>query len=68
MPELVMVTTADTDIHVIEGNIDLVCMKLTRNEWIATTDGRRLRCNKVVSVWVPSEEELQGFLESMEEE
>ena len=65
MSELVMATTADTDIHVFEGSIDLVCMKLVRNEWIGTIDGRRVRCNKVVSVWTPSEEELEGFLESM---
>ena len=65
MPELVMLTTADTDVHVVEGNIDLVCMKVARNTWIETVDKRRVRCDKVVSVWTPSEEELEGFLESM---
>lgn len=68
MPELVMVTTADTDIHVIEGNIDLVCMKVARNAWIETVDKRRVRCDKIVSVWEPDEFELRGFFGSMEEE
>lgn len=62
---IVMLTTVDTDIHVVGGEIDLVRMKVERNQWLLTIDGRYVRCNKVVSVWAPDEEELEGFLDSV---
>ena len=55
--EFVLVTTADTDIHAIAGELDLVRMKIDHNKWLITLDGRLLKADKVVSVWVPSDEE-----------
>lgn len=60
---LTMITTADTDVHLIEGEIDLVCLKIERNKWLLTTDGHKVLCDKVVSAWVPSEDEVRGFLD-----
>lgn len=62
--EIVLVTTADSDVHAIEGDIDLVRMKIDHNKWLVTIDNRFVRSDKVVSVWVPGAEELQGWLES----
>ena len=57
-----MLTTVDTDFHVIDGDIDLVRMKVDHNKWLMTTDGRFVRSDKVVSVWVPSERELDDYM------
>lgn len=65
MGEITMITTADTDVHVVEGDVDMVRLKVKRNDWIATTDGRFVSCDKVVCVWKPTQSELEGFLESM---
>lgn len=57
-----MLTTVDTDFHVIDGDIDLVRMKVDHNKWLMTTDGRFVRSDKVVSVWVPSQQELDDYM------
>ena len=62
--EIVLITTTDADIHAIAGEIDLVRMKIERNTWLMTIDGRYVLTDKVVSAWVPTEEELESWLES----
>lgn len=62
---LTMLTTADADIHVIEGEIDLVRMKVDHNKWLLTVDGRYVKSDKVVCVWTPDEDELRGFMEGV---
>lgn len=62
--EITFITTVDSDIHAIAGEIDLVRMKIERNTWIMTTDGRYVLANKVVCAWVPTEEEIEGWLEA----
>jgi len=64
--EVTMLTTADADVHVVEGEIDLVRMKVERNKWLLTVDGRLVRTDKVVSVWVPTQEELRSYMEGIE--
>lgn len=64
-PEWVMVTTVDTDVHLFKSNIDLMRLKVERNTWLATVDGRFVKSDKVVSVWTPTEEELRGFTEAL---
>lgn len=59
---LTMLTTADADIHVIEGEVDLVRMKVDHNKWLLTVDGRYVKSDKVVCVWTPDEDELRGFM------
>jgi hypothetical protein len=58
----VMVTTVDSDFHLFDGEIDMFRMKVDHNKWLLTTDGRFVRADKVVSAWVPDEDELRGFL------
>lgn len=65
--EIVFITTVDSDIHAIQGEIDLIRMKIERNRWLLTTDGRYVLCDKVVSAWIPSQEEIEGWLESTED-
>ena len=62
--EVTFVATADSDVHVIAGEIDLVRMKIERNTWVMTIDGRYVKCDKVVSAWVPSVEEIEGWLDT----
>lgn len=57
-----MLTTVDTDFHVVDGDVDLVRMKVDHNKWLMTVDGRFVRSDKVVSVWVPSEQELADYM------
>ena len=59
--ELTMLTTADTDLHLIPDPLDVTRMKVERNQWIMTTDNRLVRCDKVVALWTPTEEEIEGF-------
>ena len=63
--EWVMATTVDTDVHLFRSSIDLMRMKVGNNQWLLTTDGHYVRGDKVVSLWVPSEEELQGWTEAL---
>lgn len=62
----VMLTTADADIHIVEGEIDLVRMKVERNKWLLTIDGHLVRTDKVVSLWEPSEEEMRNYMEGID--
>lgn len=59
MEKVTRVTTVDTDIHDIVGDIDLVRQKIDSPSvrWLLTTDGRYVRCDKVVSAWVPGPDE-----------
>lgn len=61
MRPITRITTADADIHDIEGEIDLVRMKVERNQWLVSTDGRYVRCDKVVSLWVPGPDEPESI-------
>lgn len=61
MGEVVFITTCDTDIHAVTGDIDMVRMKVTRNDWIETVDHRYVRTSNIVSIWVPSEDELENY-------
>lgn len=63
--EVTMVTTSDTDIHLVPFDLDMTRLKVERNAWIATTDGRIVRTSHIVSVWTPSELELAGFMEGV---
>lgn len=58
----VMVTTVDSDFHLFDGEIDMFRMKVDHNKWLMTTDGRFVRSDKVVSVWVPSQQELDDYM------
>lgn len=60
-----MVTTCDTDIHLICDSVDTTRMKCERVKWLVTVDGRYVNTANVVSVWEPTEEQIQGFLEDM---
>ena len=60
-----MVTTCDTDIHLIKEPVDVTRMKCARVKWIVTIDGRYVNTASVVSLWEPTEEQAQGFLEDM---
>lgn len=51
------IATVDQDIHDIEGDIDCVRMKVDRNPWLLTTDGRLVKSDKVVSMWLRTEED-----------
>lgn len=51
------IATVDQDIHDIEGDIDYVRMKVDRNPWLLTTDGRLVKSDKVVSMWTRTEED-----------
>ena len=66
MPEYVMVATADHDLHLIEGDMTLVKMKVERKAWLETIDKHLVRCNQVVSIWVPLPEEVEGWMSSGE--
>lgn len=61
----VMVTTADADIHLIDETIDMARLKVERNRWLLTIDGRYVKTDKVVSVWEPSESELRNYMEGI---
>ena len=61
--KVTMIATCDTDVHLIQGDIDLVRMKIDKNKWLLTTDGRYVTTRSVVSVWEPSEDEVKGFLD-----
>lgn len=61
----VMATTVDADIHLFEGEIELTRLKVERNKWLVTVDGRFVKADKIVAVWVPDEDELRGFLGSV---
>ena len=62
-----MLTTVDADIHVIEDDIDLARMKVERNKWLMTIDGRLVRTDKVVSLWEPSQEDMRNYMEGIDE-
>lgn len=64
----VMVTTADADIHLIDETIDMARLKVERNRWLLTIDGRYVKTDKVVSVWEPSESELRNYMEGIANE
>lgn len=64
---ITMLTTVDTDIHVVNGETDLVRMKVERNTWLVTVDGRYVKSDKVVSVWTPTDDDLEGFKELFDE-
>jgi len=64
---ITMLTTVDTDIHVVSGDTDLVRMKVERNTWLVTVDGRYVKSDKVVSVWTPTDDDLEGFKELFDE-
>lgn len=66
-PSVTMLTTVDADIHVIEDDIDLARMKVERNKWLMTIDGRLVRTDKVVSLWEPSQEEMRNYMEGIDE-
>lgn len=59
--DVVFATTCDTDIHMILGDLDMVRMKVTRNDWIETVDKRLVRTSNIVSIWVPSQEDLDNY-------
>ena len=61
--KVTMITTCDTDVHLIQGDIDLVRMKIDKMKWLLTTDGRYVTTRSVESVWEPSEDEVKGFLD-----
>lgn len=61
--KVTMITTCDTDVHLIQGDIDLVRMKIDKMKWLLTTDGRYVTTRSVVSAWEPSEDEVKGFLD-----
>ena len=63
--KLTMLTTVDADIHVLNEDIDLARMKIDYNKWLMTIDGRYVRSDKVVCVWVPDVDELRGFMEGV---
>ena len=51
------IATVDQDLHDIEGSIDYVRMKVDRNPWLLTTDGRLVKSDKVVSMWLRTDED-----------
>lgn len=59
--EVVFATTCDTDIHAIPGKLDMVQMKVSRNNWIETIDHRLVRTSNIVSIWTPSQEDLENY-------
>lgn len=60
---MTMITTCDADVHLISGEVDMVRMKIEKNKWLLTTDGRYVFTRNVVSAWTPSEDEVKGFLD-----
>ena len=51
------IATVDQDLHDIEGDLYHVRMKIDRNPWLLTTDGRLVKSDKVVSMWLRTEED-----------
>ena len=66
MDEYTMVTTADADFHLIEGDVASVRMKVEKNHWLPTMDGRYVQCSQVVAVWTPSKREYDDFMAQVE--
>lgn len=66
MDNLTMATTVDCDIHLFEGDVATIRMKVYGKKWLESVDGRFIRCDKVVSVWTPAEEEVEGWYKSGE--
>lgn len=62
--EFTMATTVDADIHLFEGELSLVRMKVERKRWLVTVDDHFVKCDKVVSLWTPAPEEIKGWSES----
>lgn len=63
--KMTMITTCDTDVHLIPGDIDMVRMKIDKNKWLLTTDGRYVTTHSVVSAWEPTVEEMKGFIDGI---
>lgn len=51
------VTTEDTDVHDVIGDVDHVRYKADKGMWLLTTDGRYVKGSKIVSAWTPTEED-----------
>lgn len=66
--EITRITTADADVHDIPGDIDLIRRKADNVKWLVTTDGRYVRTAMVVSMWVPTEEEIERGLSWLADE
>lgn len=62
MPEYTMITTTDTDIHVVEGNVAEVRMKASKVKWLTTIDNRFVNTAQVVSLWTPEPEQLEAWM------
>ena len=60
----VMATTVDADFHLFNEDIDMFRRKVDCNNWLLTIDGRYVKSDKVVSAWVPDEDEVRGFFGS----
>lgn len=67
MPEYSMVTTTDTDIHLIESSADTTRMKCERVKWLTTVDGRFVNTANVVSIWTPEADEVRSYLRNINE-
>lgn len=65
MDEYTMVTTVDADIHLFGMSVDLLRNKAKADHWLETVDGHFVRGDKVVSAWVPDEDEVRGFMEDV---
>lgn len=65
MDDYTMITTCDTDIHLIGDSIDTVRLKCERVKWLVTVDGRYVNSANVVSMWTPTEYEIEGFSEAL---
>ena len=64
-----LITTVDADIHLVDEPLDMVRMKAAKpNFWIKTIDDRLIKARSIVSIWTPSDFELQTYLSGMEEE
>lgn len=64
--EVTMLTTVDADVHIISCDLDMARLKVERNKWLLTVDGRMVRTDKVVTLWTPSVEELRSYMEGVE--
>ena len=70
--EVVLCTTQDADIHVLPYELTEAQMRINRlcpdDLWLKTIDDRLIKARSVVSIWTPSDFELQTYLSGMEED
>ena len=63
--EYAMLTTADADFHLIPEGADMVRRRCSKGMWLTTVDGRMVNPALVVSIWTPSQHEVEQFMEDV---